>query len=200
MERIKEGNQLQKAAAIQREIMATFDNSAQPVPFPALESAGVELAAQLRKLEEDMMSLVSHSEGAREFVLSMQEKFIAFRQQESVRDVESLRGLQNLCATWRVEGNKYHTKQKELQKIYANVKNRLIDMSDNLRNKENQWLREDERAIVIHAISENIKYLHRTAEQSLRLSGTVASIDNAVLMLSMKILPALAESKTAAAE
>ena len=180
--------------------MAQFDNSAQPVPFPVLESAGVTLAADLRQLEEDMMSLVRQSESAREFVLSMQEKFIAFRQQESVRDVESLRALQNLCAAWRVEGNRYHAAQKDLQKVYANVKNRLINMSDNLRSTDNEWLKADERKLVVHVISENIKYLHHTAEQSLRLSDTVASIDNAVLMLSMKILPALAESKTTAAK
>ena len=118
--------------------MARFDSDTQPVPFPVLESAGVKLAADLRQLEDDLMSLVAQSEEGRRFVLAMQEKFVAFRQQESVRDVESLRALQSLCATWRLEGMKYHATQKDLQKLYANVKNRLMDMSDTLRNKENE--------------------------------------------------------------
>lgn len=180
--------------------MATYDNNAQPVPFPVLESAGVQLAADLRRLEDDLMSLVRASEDGRRFVLSMQEKFVAFRQQESVRDVESLRALQNLCAAWRLQGMKYHAAQKDLQKIYASVKNRLIDMSDTLRSKDNDWLNENDRKVAVHVISENIKYLRGAAERSMRQSDTVASVDEAVLMLSMKILPALAESKTATAE
>lgn len=192
MELVKEGID---DVAIQEGCMATLDTGLAPVPLPPLTAENSTLAYELRQLEEDFLWLLERGDEERRFILDMQAEFITLQACEDPHHPDNLRSLNNLCASWRRESARYHATRKDCYRLCDSLMARLADMQQQVQDAHGDQITATERQATARALAANSAFLARAIARHRQLAGNVALIDDAVLMLSTMILPALAETR-----